>query len=61
MHISSGLDALKAAKKVSGKIKLIGVTVLTSLDAESKLRSKPVLSISINSVDFNAFTVALLF
>ena len=32
MHISSGLDALKAAKKVSGKIKLIGVTVLTSLD-----------------------------
>ncbi len=32
MHISSGLDALKAAKKISGKIKLIGVTVLTSLD-----------------------------
>ena len=32
IHISSGLDALKAAKKVSGKIKLIGVTVLTSLD-----------------------------
>ena len=32
MHISSGLDALKAAKKVSGKIKLIGVTILTSLD-----------------------------
>ena len=32
MHISSGLDALHAAKKVSGKIKLIGVTVLTSLD-----------------------------
>ena len=32
MHISSGLDALQAAKKVSGKIKLIGVTVLTSLD-----------------------------
>ena len=32
VHISSGLDALKAAKKVSGKIKLIGVTVLTSLD-----------------------------
>ena len=32
IHISSGLEALKAAKKVSGKIKLIGVTVLTSLD-----------------------------
>ena len=32
IHISSGLEALKAAKKVSGKIKLIGVTILTSLD-----------------------------
>ncbi len=32
IHISSGLDALKAVKKVSGKIKLIGVTILTSLD-----------------------------
>ncbi len=32
IHISSGLDALKAAKKVAGKIKLIGVTILTSLD-----------------------------
>ena len=32
IHISSGLVALKAAKKISGKIKLIGVTVLTSLD-----------------------------
>ena len=32
IHISSGLDALKATKKVSGKIKLIGVTILTSLD-----------------------------
>ena len=32
IHISSGLNALKAAKKVSGKIKLIGVTILTSLD-----------------------------
>jgi len=32
MHISSGLNALKACKKVSGKIKLIGVTILTSLD-----------------------------
>jgi len=32
IHISSGLKALKATKKVSGKIKLIGVTILTSLD-----------------------------
>ena len=32
MHISSGLNALKAVKKVSGKIKLVGVTILTSLD-----------------------------
>ena len=30
IHISSGLDALKAAKKVSGKSKLVGVTILTS-------------------------------
>ncbi len=35
IHISSGLNALKAAKKISGKIKLIGVTVLTSLDNEA--------------------------
>tara|TARA_B100000674_G_scaffold325606_1_gene271446 strand:- start:214 stop:888 length:675 start_codon:yes stop_codon:yes gene_type:complete len=32
IHISSGLAALKASKKVSGKIKLVGVTILTSLD-----------------------------
>ena len=32
IHISSGLEALKTAKKVSGKIKLVGVTTLTSLD-----------------------------
>ena len=32
MHISSGEEALKAAKKISGKIKLTGVTILTSLD-----------------------------
>ena len=32
MHISSGLEALKAAKKVSGKSKIIGVSILTSLD-----------------------------
>ena len=35
IHISSGLQALMAAKKVSGKIKLIGVTILTSLDNKS--------------------------
>ena len=32
VHISSGLEALKAAKKASGKTKLVGVTILTSLD-----------------------------
>ena len=32
IHISSGLKAIKAAKKVAGKTKLIGVTILTSLD-----------------------------
>ena len=32
IHISSGLEALKATKKVLGKIKLVGVTILTSLD-----------------------------
>jgi len=35
IHINSGLEALKAAKKVSGKSKLIGVSVLTSLDNKS--------------------------
>ena len=35
IHISSGLEALKAAKKVSGKIKLVGVTTLTSLDKKN--------------------------
>jgi len=32
IHISSGLEALKACKKVAGKTKLVGVTILTSLD-----------------------------
>ena len=32
IHVSSGLETLKAAKKISGKIKLVGVTILTSLD-----------------------------
>ena len=35
IHISSGLEALKAAKKVSGKSKLTGVSVLTSLNNKS--------------------------
>ena len=38
IHISAGLDALKASKKVSGRTKLIGVTTLTSLDNESLRR-----------------------
>jgi len=32
IHISSGLQALKAAKKVSGSTRLVGVSILTSLD-----------------------------
>ncbi len=35
IHISSGLNALKAAKKVSGTTRLVGVTILTSLDNKS--------------------------
>tara|TARA_Y100001935_G_scaffold237855_1_gene223688 strand:+ start:83 stop:757 length:675 start_codon:yes stop_codon:yes gene_type:complete len=35
IHISSGLKALKAVKKFSGKTKIIGVTILTSLDNSS--------------------------
>ena len=35
IHINSGLESLKAAKKASGKTKLVGVTVLTSLDNKS--------------------------
>ncbi len=32
VHINSGLEALKAAKKIGGKSKIVGVTTLTSLD-----------------------------
>ena len=32
IHISSGLEALKASKRIVGKTKLIGVSILTSLD-----------------------------
>ena len=35
IHINSGFDALKAAKKVSNKTKILGVTVLTSLNNKS--------------------------
>ena len=35
IHINAGLTALKEAKKVSGGTKLIGVTILTSLDNKS--------------------------
>ena len=35
IHISSGLQALKSAKRASGRTKLVGVTVLTSLDNKS--------------------------
>ena len=35
IHISSGLEALKSCKKISGKTKLIGVTTLTSLNDKS--------------------------
>ena len=35
IHISSGLEALKACKRISGKMKLIGVTTLTSFNNKS--------------------------
>ena len=35
IHINSGLNALKSAKRVAGKVKLIGVTTLTSLNDKS--------------------------
>ena len=35
IHISSGISALKAAKKVTNNTKLRGVTILTSLDNKS--------------------------
>ena len=50
IHISSGLAALKAAKKVSGKTKLIGVTVLTSLDNKA-----------LNEIGFNRDVKKLVF
>ena len=35
IHISSGLEALKAVKKNSGRTKIVGVTTLTSLNDKS--------------------------
>ncbi len=35
IHISSGLEALKAVKKISGKTKIVGVTILTSINNKS--------------------------
>ena len=32
IHVSAGIESLKAVKKISGKTKIIGVTILTSLD-----------------------------
>ena len=35
IHISAGLESLKLTKKFAGKTKLVGVTVLTSLDNQA--------------------------
>ena len=35
IHLSSGKEALRAAKKVSGSTKLVGVSILSSLDNKS--------------------------
>ena len=37
IHISSGLDALKAVKRIAGKTKIVGVSTLTSLN-DKKLK-----------------------
>ena len=34
-HVSGGLEMLQAIKSVSGKIKILGVTTLTSLDSKA--------------------------
>ena len=39
IHISSGLEALKAVKKVSGKVNILGVTTLTSLGYNKSINS----------------------
>ena len=35
IHVSSGLDALKAVKKIAGRNKIVGVTILTSMENKS--------------------------
>jgi len=50
IHISSGLEALKAAKKVAGKTKLVGVSILTSLDNKA-----------LNAIGFNKDVKKLVF
>ena len=35
IHVSSGLDALKAVKKIAGRTKIVGVTILTSMENKS--------------------------
>ena len=35
IHVSSGLDALKAVKKIAGRTKIVGVTILTSMENNS--------------------------
>ena len=39
IHISSGLNALKAVKKVSGKIKIVGVSTLTSFNNKQLMQT----------------------
>ena len=50
IHLGSGLKALKAAKKAAGKTKLIGVTILTSLDNKA-----------LNEIGFNKDVKKLVF
>ncbi len=35
IHVNAGLEALRASKKVAGKTKLVGVTILTSLNQKA--------------------------
>ena len=64
IHISSGLKAITAAKKISGSTKLIGVTILTSLDNKSlreigynKSIKELVSSSLIKTLPFNPFSI----
>ena len=53
IHVSSGLKALKATKKIAGKIKIVGVTILTSLDGISWTERVSGSSNSLNGITFN--------